>query len=160
MKYNIRNVQDLSTLSAKEQQQIVHANTHGTLFTRGFQQTVATMWRRMCEQQQREYMRVRLRGKRFASIYLDLEPTKRQFSTVTQDRLYHLGKLASEDFVLVGKDHLFVGKVPKEKIEWMVELIRYISNVDAQSQRSINIQTPKNVACGSSTNDPVRSNSL
>ena len=74
MKHNTRKGPDLSALSAKGQQQIAQAEKEGFLTTKGFQPPVATAWRRMCEQQRREYMRVRLSGTRFAAIYLDLEP--------------------------------------------------------------------------------------
>ena len=134
MKHNNRKGPDLSALSAKGQQQIAQAEKEGFLTTKGFQPPVATAWRRMCEQQQRPYMRVRRCGTRVASIYLDLEPTGRQFPEVTQDRLFHLGKIASEDFVLVGKDHLFVCRVPMEKVDWAIELIRFISKLSAPGQ--------------------------
>ena len=134
MKHNTRKGPDLSALSAKGQQQIAQAEKEGFLTTKGFQPPVATVWRRMCEQQQLPYMRVRRCGTRVASIYLDLEPTGRQFPEVTQDRLFHLGKIASEDFVLVGKDHLFVSKVPMEKIDWVIGLIRYISKLGNPGQ--------------------------
>ena len=120
------------SLSPKAQQQLVLAASEGYLVTNGLQQPVATTWRRMCEQQRIPYIRVR-KGTRVASIYLDLEPAGQQFPPETQDRLYHLGKLATQDFVLVGKDHLFVGKVPREKVDWVISLIRYVANLDAQA---------------------------
>ncbi len=133
MKYKTRNGPDLSALSAKGQQQIAQANTCGYLVTRGFQQPVATAWRKLCEQKRLPYMRVR-NGTRVASIYLDLEPAGQQFPPETQDRLYHLGKLATEDFVAVNKDHLFFCKVPREKVDWVIEFIRFVSKLDGQSQ--------------------------
>ena len=132
MKHKPRKGPDLSALSAKGQQQIAQAEKEGFLTTRGFQPSVATIWRKLCEQRKAPYMRVRM-GTRVASIYLDLEPAGQQFPPETQDRLYHLGKLATQDFVLVGKDHLFVGKVPKEKVDWVISLIRYVANLDAQA---------------------------
>ena len=134
MKHNARKGPDLSALSAKGQQQIAQAEKEGFLTTKGLQPPVATAWRRMCEQLKRPYMRVRLSGTRFAAIYLDLEPAGQQFPQETQDRLYHLGKLATEDFVAVNKDHLFVCKVPKEKVDWVIEFIRFVSKLDGQSQ--------------------------
>jgi len=121
------------SLSPKAQQQLVLAASEGYLVTNGLQQPVAQTWRRMCEQLKRPYMRVRLSGKRFASIYLDLEPTGQQFPQEIQDRLYHLGKLASKDFVAAGRDHLFFCKVPREKIEWVISLIQFVVNLDAQA---------------------------
>ncbi len=121
------------SLSPKAQQQLDQASKQGYLVTRGFQQPVAAVWRKMCEQQRREYLRVRQCGKRFASIYLDVEPAGRTLPAVTQDRLYHLGKLASSDFVSVGKDHLFVCKVPTEKIDWVIEGIRFVLKLDAHA---------------------------
>ena len=120
-------------LSPKAQQQLVLAASEGYLVTKGLQQPVAQTWRRMCEQQRREYLRVRLCGKRFASIYFDVEPTGRTLPAVIQDRLFHLGKLASSDFVSVGKDHLFVCKVPTEKIDWVIEGIRFVSKLNAHA---------------------------
>ena len=132
MKHKPRKGPDLSALSAKGQQQIAQAEKEGFLTTKGLQPPVATAWRRMCEQQQRPYMRVRLSGTRFAAIYLDL-PAGQQFPPETQDRLYHLGKLASEDFVAAGRDHLFFSKVPNEKIDWVISLIKYVAALDSQA---------------------------
>ena len=121
------------SLSPKAQQQLDQASKQGYLVTRGLQPPVATAWRKTCEQRKVPYMRVR-KGTCVASIYLDLEPAGQQFPPETQDRLYHLGKLATEDFVLVGKDHLFVSKVPMEKVDWAIELIRFISKLDTPGQ--------------------------
>ena len=120
------------SLSPKAQQQLVLAASEGYLVTNGLQQPVAQTWRRMCEQLKRPYMRVRLSGTRFAAIYLDL-PAGQQFPPETQDRLYHLGKLASEDFVAAGRDHLFFSKVPNEKIDWVISLIKYVAALDSQA---------------------------
>ncbi len=133
MKHNNRKGPDLSALSAKGQQQTAQAEKEGFLTTKGFQPPVARTWRLMCEWQNFPYVRVRLCGKRFAAIYFDVGPAGRTLPAVTQDRLYHLGKLASSDFVSVGKDHLFVCKVPTEKIDWVIEGIRFVSEPDAHA---------------------------
>ena len=121
-----------SSLPSKARQQLDQASIQGYLVTRGFQQPVATVWRKLCEQRKAPYIRVR-NGTGVASIYLDLEPAGQQFPPETQDRLYDLGKLATEDFVAVNKDHLFFCKVPKEKVEWVLDLIRYVSKLDAHA---------------------------
>ncbi len=121
-----------TAISPKAQQQLDQASKQGYLVTRGLQQPVAAAWRKTCEQRKVPYMRVR-KGTRVASIYLDLEPGGQQFPPETQDRLYHLGKLASEDFVAAGRDHLFFSKVPNEKIDWVISLIKYVAALDSQA---------------------------